>query len=137
MNQFSSDRSVVQDWTQRSFIKAFDRIDQFSGDSLFKTWVFSIGLNEMRSDSRSKWQFEPYDSELHTKDMESEFSSDDWMSARSAIRDLPVNQRMVFLLYEVEGYSHKEIAEMLDIKESHSRVILTRAKKEVNQLIDQ
>lgn len=135
--QFAEDRATAQDWTQRAFIKAFNRLDQFAGQSGFKTWIFTIGLNEMRSDKRIKWKFESFDAQVHEPILDSDFSDDDWMSARIAIRNLDAKQRMVFLLYEIEGYSHKEIAGMLDIAESYSRVILTRAKKELNQLIDQ
>lgn len=128
---------MAEEWTQRAFIKAFKRIDQFNGKSAFKTWLFKIGLNEMRSDLRSKWQFEEYDAQLHTEKEEVETPIDDWMSARIAINALPSDQRMIFLLYEIEGYPHKEIADMLGISESYSRVILTRAKKDLKKHLTQ
>ena len=122
---------MAEEWTQRAFIKAFKSLNQFNGKSAFKTWLFKIGLNEMRSDLRMKWQFEEYDVQVHTEQEEIEAPIDDWMSARIAIKALPSDQRMVFLLFEVEGYSHKEIGEMLGISDSYSRVILTRAKKDL------
>ena len=51
------------------------------------------------------------------------------------IRFLPEDQQLVFNLYEVEGYSHREVAEKLEITESSSRVYLTRAKTKLRQLI--
>jgi RNA polymerase sigma-70 factor (ECF subfamily) len=51
------------------------------------------------------------------------------------LQQLPDDQQLIFNLYEVEGYSHKEIAEKLSISESSSRVYLTRAKHKLRQLI--
>ncbi len=137
LSQFSDERAVAQDWTQRAFIKAFERIHQFSGQSSFRTWIFTIGLNEMRYDLRAKWQFESYNDQLHTDECEDFFSPEDWMSVRIAIRRLPPNEKMVVLLREGEGYSHKEIGEMLSIKESHSRVILCRAREKLKQWMNE
>jgi RNA polymerase sigma-70 factor (ECF subfamily) len=51
------------------------------------------------------------------------------------LQQLPADQQLIFTLYEVEGYSHKEIADKLSISESSSRVYLTRAKHKLRQLI--
>ena len=54
LSQFSFDREETREWVQRAFINAFGRLDQFDGRSTFSTWLFTIGLNEMRSDRRRK-----------------------------------------------------------------------------------
>ena len=128
--QFSGQSHEVEDWVQRSFIKAYERLNQFDGRSSFGTWLFKIGLNEMRSDlRRSKIvSFEPESSAEHvaTSDDANAFA---WTSAmRQWLDALDDQKRSVFILYEVEGYSHKEIADLLGIEESHSRTILARAK---------
>ena len=74
LSQFSDERVLAQEWTQRAFIKAFERIHQFSANSSFKTWLFTIGLNEMRSDNRKKWEFESFDASIHIEE-ESSFSA--------------------------------------------------------------
>ncbi len=53
------------------------------------------------------------------------------------LKQLPQDQQLVFNLYEVEGYSHREVADRLEITESSSRVYLTRAKTKLRQLIQQ
>ena len=53
----------------------------------------------------------------------------------NAIQDLPQSERTVFSLYEIDGFKHKEIGEMLDISESHSKYILHAAKKKLKNLL--
>ena len=59
--QFSDQPSQIEEWTQRAFIKAFKKLSQFNQRSSFKTWLFTIGLNEMRTDMRKKIHFEDLD----------------------------------------------------------------------------
>jgi RNA polymerase sigma factor, sigma-70 family len=129
MKQFSYDTSQVEDWVQRAFIKAYLNILKFDGISLFKTWLFKIALNEMRMDYRKaglakKISFEEEDVLTEIEDVNLQWNQvmKDWLF------ELPEIKRMVFLLFEVEGYSHSEIAELLNLKESTSRTILTRTK---------
>ncbi|HLE33902.1 MAG TPA: sigma-70 family RNA polymerase sigma factor [Bacteroidota bacterium] len=131
LRQFSNDHHEVEEWVQRAFIKAYERLDSFREDSRFSTWIFSIGLNEMRSDRRRATilQFEPQESDdrLPAEDSSEGFHWNDMM--RGWLSQLAELKRAVFLLYEVEGYNHSEIALMLGIQESTSRTILTRTKQ--------
>lgn len=130
--QFTDDRTQVQEWCQRAFIKAFDKINTFKHQSSFKTWLFTIGLNQMRTDFRSKKIFEELPDtfeEIHIDD--NIYESDLWLKAKEAIRSLSTDKKMIVLLHIAEGYSHKEIAEMLSINEGTSRIILHRAKEEL------
>lgn len=128
MRQFSADTLEVEDWVQRAFIKSFENIGKFNGLSRYSTWLISIAVNEMKMDIRKKGRSMsiPEDGEFPADFNEDEFHWEqimkDWLSQLSEIK------RMVFILYEVEGYSHAEIAAMLDIGESTSRTILTRVK---------
>jgi len=129
MKQFSIDNSKVEDWVQRAFIKAYENINQFDGISLFKTWLFKIGINEMKMDFRKanankniSLDEVEIQAELEDSNLQWELVMKDWLM------ELSEAKRMVFILYEVEGYSHAEISEILNIKESASRTILTRTK---------
>ncbi|MFA6027217.1 MAG: RNA polymerase sigma factor [Ignavibacteriaceae bacterium] len=129
MKQFSIDNSKVEDWVQRAFIKAYENINQFDGISLFKTWLFKIAINEMKMDFRKANSIKNISvdeveiaSEMEDSDLQWELVMKDWLM------ELSEAKRMVFILYEIEGYSHAEISEMLNIKESASRTILTRTK---------
>ena len=136
LKQFSGDRELVKDWTQRAFIKAFDKLDSFKQQSRFKTWLFTIGMNEMRTDMRSRIRFvELPESELRDVTEEPENDPELWKAAKHAIRSLPPEKKMVLLLHIAEGYSHKEIGEMLSIKEGTCRIILHRAKEELKKRV--
>ena len=137
LNQFSKDRELIKDWTQRAFIKAFSKLESFKQQSRFKTWLFTIGLNEMRTDLRSEVHFEEIEeNELTDFNDDSENDSPElWMTAKKAIRNLDPEKKMILLLHVAEGYSHREIGEMLSIKEGSSRIILHRAKEELRKHI--
>lgn len=138
LKQFSGDHHEVEEWVQRAFIKAFRRLASFEERSRFSTWIFTIGLNEMRSDRRRRTvlAFEPLD---HAPIVEEtgtdQFQWDDLM--REWLSELSDLKRAVFLLFEIEGYSHSEIAEMLGIREATSRTVLTRTKHWLRERWDQ
>ncbi|MEX2117447.1 MAG: sigma-70 family RNA polymerase sigma factor, partial [Bacteroidota bacterium] len=107
LKQFSRDHHQVEDWVQRSFIKAYESLDRFAGRSKFSTWLFTIGLNEMRSDRRktpmiSLEEITPEVSE--TVDPHESFAWDELM--RGWLDELDDVRRSVFILHEVEGFSH-------------------------------
>jgi len=134
--QFSQDRQIVADWVQQSFIKAFVKLDKFKGKSQFRTWLFSIGINEMRSAKRKQKHHEKIEiGENQLNLVEPERDLDSWLSVRTAIQKLDDNKRLVFLLHEIEGYSHREIAEILGVGESTSRTMLSRTKVKLREIL--
>jgi len=130
MRQYSKDVPQVEDWVQRAFIKAYNNIASYNATARFSTWLYTIALNEMRTDFRRP-NLVVIDSSFsneagqHQKEDDS-FIWNDIM--KMWLDELDESKRMVFLLYEVDGYSHAEIASMLNIGESASRTILHRAK---------
>jgi len=136
LKQFSQDTDEVSEWVQRAFIKAFEHLPTFREEARFSSWLFTLGLNEMRMDRRRTTlivQEHGTLEEVHAKGQDQEeFIWDETM--KTLIGALDESKRMVFLLYEVEGYSHGEIAAMLQVQESTSRTILTRAKKQLKEL---
>jgi RNA polymerase sigma-70 factor (ECF subfamily) len=131
MNQFSKNVAEVEDWVQRAFISAFRHLHQFQGGSKFSSWLFRIAINEMRSDRRRLdlvTSVGSFDDNL--MDKESTAEKFEWDSTLKIFLDqLDETKRMVFILYEVEGYSHAEIATMLGFGESTSRTVLSRTKQ--------
>ncbi|MBI3585734.1 MAG: sigma-70 family RNA polymerase sigma factor [Ignavibacteriales bacterium] len=134
MRQFSPDTHEVEEWVQRAFIKAFNHLGSFDGKARFSSWLFRIAMNEMRMDRRRAAIIpftHPEDDEISSSPS-NEKESDAWEwneTMRTWMQELDETKRMVFLLYEVEGYSHAEIASMLGISESTSRTILSRTKR--------
>ena len=129
LGQFGGTREDVREWVQQAFIKAFLHLDRFDERSTFATWLFRIGLNEMRSDRRKLTILTRDDGrieEMPAEDLADRFVWDQAM--RTWLEELDEQKRTVFLLHEVEGFSHGEIARILDIEESHSRTILARTR---------
>lgn len=131
LKQFRKNDSDVQELVQRTFIKAYEGLASFHNRSTFKTWLFQIALNEMRSDARRR-EIIPFvepdqiDESLSINDSETLVWN---LTMRTLFEQLDETKRAVFILYEVEGYSHAEIAEMLRVGESTSRTILARTKQ--------
>lgn len=134
MRQFSDDREMVSDWVQMTFIKAFQNLDRFEGRASFKSWIFRIAINEMKQSFRKAHREPEYIDEDQLYSYSDQRSSPaDWITLKDKIRRLPDRPRLVFLMFEIEGFSHAEIAKVLDITESSSRSILTRVKIQLRQ----
>ena len=134
LTQFTDDRELIADWVQLAFIKAFQNLDRFEGRSTFKSWLFKIAINEMRQTFRSAHREPEYIDEDQLYSYSDQRSSPaDWITLKDRIRRLPDRQRLVFLMFEIEGFSHSEIAKVLNITESSSRSILTRVKIQLRQ----
>jgi len=131
LRQFSADVSQVEEWVQRAFIKAYEHLEDFDGRSRFSSWLFKIGLNEMKTDRR-RAKIVPFISLEHGEEPPGEFDPKEFewdQTMRAWMQELDAAKRAVFILYEIEGYSHAEIADMLNIGESTSRTFLFRAKR--------
>jgi RNA polymerase sigma-70 factor (ECF subfamily) len=130
--QFETERVQVSDWVQLSFIKAFQKLDQFMGKSSFKTWLYRIALNEMRQSKRKmRLHFESLEGLDEVNILEESFQLSDWITLKAIIKKLPERERLVLLMYEIEGFTHEEIALLLEINPNTSRSILYRTKQQL------
>lgn len=131
LKQFSVDDDLVQDWVQQAFIKAFKNIKRFEGRSKFVTWLFKIGINEMRSDYNRKQIFSNDDVEELNVAVESEIEENfEWHSdMKWLVAGLDDEKKSIFILFEVEGYKHAEISDILQISEEKSRTTLSRVRQ--------
>ena len=123
---------AAQDCTQDAFIKAFASLDSFRSDSRFSTWMHSIAvrsaLNCIRSRKRSTGR-EVDMADVTLTDGSSEPSDPGLRDRiRAAVDGLSDIYRTVFLMHDVEGYKHTEIAESLGIAEGTSKARLFRAR---------
>lgn len=131
LRQFSNNRDQVEDWVQRAFIKAFRNLNSFRGDSGFCTWLFKIGINEMRTDLRSiaNKKHEEYEENLCADNFVDEVQLEWHDEMKWLLKGLDETKKNIFILYEVEGYKHSEIADILNISEALSKTSLHRTKK--------
>jgi RNA polymerase sigma-70 factor (ECF subfamily) len=133
--RIAGDEELARDLTQDAFVRAFDQLENFRGESAFGTWLHriavSVSLNAMRKVRRLRERERPIDDsiELHAAPNR-EADPDLRERMHAAIDALPESLRMSFVLYHVEGYTHGEIGEMLGVAEgtSKARVFEARAK---------
>lgn len=129
--QFSNNRYAVEDWVQATFIKAYQNIDRFEYKSKFSTWLFSIGLNEMRSYFRNKSNHKTVSfDDICMDEPFLEEEAFEWQEdMKWLLSELDENKKAVFILFEVEGFSHSEVSQILNISEASSRTTLSRTKQ--------
>ncbi len=136
--RYIKDRSEAESVMTGGFLKIFDKINQFSGEGSFEGWMRRIMVNESLSYLRQqKHAFMMVDEEeagreISYEEADQQLQADDLMAM---IRLLPDGYRTVFNLYAIEGFSHKEIAEKLEISESTSKSQLSRARNLLQQYI--
>lgn len=121
----------AEDIVQESFVTAFSKVDGFRGDSSFGAWLKRIVINKSLNHLRNKkLSFVDYDNiENEETDSEENDLPDIPMEViHQGIKALPDKARVVLNLYLLEGYMHKEIADMLGISESTSKSQYLRAK---------
>jgi len=132
-------QEMAEDVLQEAFVNAFQKLKSFQGKSSFGAWLKRIVVNKAISYVR-KSQLEVMLMD-ETMDFEEEKGLDEEElvlkieSVRSAIQKLPNGFRIVFSLYLLEGYDHKEIAEILEISESTSKTQYNRAKKKLKEIL--
>ena len=127
-------RDLAADLTQETFIRAFDRLDQYRGDSSLATWLHtiavSVALNGMRKVKRIRDARTTSRTRRDSRSQPTGFTPDLKTRLHSAIDALSEKLRPVFLMHDVEGYTHDEIAGTLGIPvgTSKARLFDARAK---------
>lgn len=120
----------AEDVLQETFIKVFKNLASFDQRSALKTWITRILINTALNMLRSRHQMINWSIDDESVIEYESFSLDnhDVRDLIGFIQELPTGCQMVFNLYVIEGYAHKEIAQMLDISEGTSKSQLHRAK---------
>ena len=130
--RYAGDRDVAQDILQDGFMTLYSKIDDFKGDGSFEGWARRIFVTTALMYLRKKDALKMSEDLEAAKGMKSETVTQTqnigYKELMSLIMTLPPGFRTVFNLYAVEGYSHKEIADMLGISETTSRTQLSRAR---------
>lgn len=137
--RYVKDTEDARDLMQEGFIKVFTNIQKYSGDGSFDGWVRKIFVNCALERLRQHDVLRDAGdiNEMNYMDIpdETEVSAISSEELMSYVRSLPEGFRLVFNMYAVEGYSHKEIGEMLHISESTSRSQYMRARKLLQKMI--
>ncbi|HZX74089.1 MAG TPA: RNA polymerase sigma factor [Cyclobacteriaceae bacterium] len=129
--RYIKDRMQAEDVLITSFTKIFEKVDQFKSEGSFEGWMKRIVVNESLTYLRTnknmylETDIKAADSEPDYNKLESQLGEEDLMKM---IEELPAGYRIVFNMYVIDGYSHKEIAEQLGISENTSKSQLSRAR---------
>ncbi|WP_108808237.1 RNA polymerase sigma factor [Aquimarina spinulae] len=127
--KYSSDVSSAEDTLQDAFITIFDKIGQYKNQGSFEGWIKRVTINTALQKYRKQKVFdiinEEQIEEVEVEVDEEEISLDYLLEI---IQQLPDRYRLVFNLYVLDGYSHKEVAEVLEISVGTSKSNLARAR---------
>jgi RNA polymerase sigma-70 factor (ECF subfamily) len=140
--RYSDSTFEAEDVLQEGFIKIFTKINNFKGDGSFEGWMRKIIVNTAISNYHKNKKHNSVlniDKVTETNDENSMFNSEEFTQEElfSVINNLPEGYKMVFNLYAVEGYKHKEIAELLNINENTSKSQYSRAKDKIKEALEQ
>ena len=122
------------------FTKIFERIDQFKGEGSFEGWIRRIMVNESLTHLRKsrtmyiETDLEQADREPNYENLGDHLEAEDLMNL---IQQLPAGYQVVFNMYAIDGYSHKEIADHLGISENTSKSQLSRERTFLQKLLAQ
>lgn len=134
------DESSAEDLTQEVFIRAWRKLDTFKGQAQFGTWLHRLAVNHVlsRRETQRKREARHTGGEgvLSRMMAPTQRSSGHALDLEQAMRQLPKRARDVFVLYDVEGYSHDEIADALDISVGTSKSQLHRARMLMRKHLD-
>jgi RNA polymerase sigma-70 factor (ECF subfamily) len=135
--KYSRNRADAEDNLQDGFLLIFQKIGQFQFKGSFEGWAKRVMINNVLQRYRSEGIFELVSEnipDVADVEIESESISMDYLVG--IIQELPDRYRMVFNLYVIDGYSHKEIAEMLSITDGTSKSNLARARMILKEKIE-
>ncbi|MBN2669279.1 MAG: RNA polymerase sigma factor [Bacteroidales bacterium] len=139
--RYTKDKEDAEDVMQEGFIKIYNALEAFRGDANIKTWMQKIMVNTAINFYRHKkvidfQSIEKSDVYWLKSDNEDVFSTLTAEELLNLMHDLPDGYRLVFNLYAIEGYKHREIAEMLNINEGTSKSQYSKARKMLQELAE-
>ncbi|MCA1636111.1 MAG: RNA polymerase sigma factor [Acidobacteria bacterium] len=135
----------AEDMTQDVFLQLFNKIGMFRGDSAFTTWLHRMTVNQVLMHFRKRsTRSEKLTDEGETPVQIVQGTANpnkmpvvDRIALERALQQLPNGYRTVFVLHDIEGYEHYEVADMLGIAEGTSKSQLHKARLKLRQLIKQ
>ena len=144
--KLTGNREMANDVAQEAFIRAWKAIEKFRGDSTFSTWIYRITVNTawtLRKKAKKHNTlniddtYEPIVID-EKKDPELVAINSDLSSVLiNALDKIPIEQRIIVELKNIEGRSHKEIADYLDISVTAAKVRLRRAHQKLRQILEE
>jgi RNA polymerase sigma-70 factor (ECF subfamily) len=134
--RMTSDRVRAEELTQDVFVRVWEKLSLFRGESAFSTWLHRLAVNVVLNDRKVEGRERSRSATTDDEDGDgsavlganSPPAHAERMDLEAAIALLPPGARRVFVLHDVEGYKHEEIAEMLGVTSGGSKAQLHRAR---------
>jgi len=144
--RMTANAAEAEDLTQEAFLQLFRKIGTFRGESAFSTWLHRMAVNVVLMRLRKKnLPIVPLDDPLETEEESSKkepgapdlklAGAVDRMQIQRAVDDLPPGYRTIFVLHDVEGYEHNEIAELVGCSIGNSKSQLHKARMKLRDLL--
>lgn len=138
--RMAGEMDLAQDFVQETFIKVFSRLNTFRGDSALATWITSVALSVALNGLRKVKRFRQREANLDEAAMITGGSSrktepDLKNRMREAIDRLPDGYRTVFVMHDMEGYTHEEIGTALGVQPGTSKAQLFRARAKLREAL--
>jgi len=142
--RMTGNTAEAEDLTQEAFLQLFRKISTFRGESAFSTWLHRLavnvvlmhlrkkGLQQISLDEVDNSQDEPVKRDYGSDDLRLT-GSVDRIGLERAIADLPPGYRAVFVLHDIEGYEHNEIAEIMKCSVGNSKSQLHKARMKLRE----
>jgi RNA polymerase sigma-70 factor (ECF subfamily) len=135
--RLAGDADLAQDFTQETFVRAFNKLREFQGRSALATWLHSItvsvSLNALRKVKKIRQTEVDIDEVAPVFSTAREAEPDLKQRLRNAIAALPEHYRSVFVMYDMEGYTHEEIGTVLGVPVGTSKARLSRAREKLRE----
>ena len=136
--RMAGEDDLARDFTQETFVRVHQRLGQFRGESAFGTWVHALavsvslnGLRRLQRHRKREVEMDGMDFGYTPRRPEPDLRD----RLREAIDGLPEIYRTVFLMHDLEGFSHQEIASALEMAEGTSKARLSRARARLREAL--
>jgi RNA polymerase sigma-70 factor (ECF subfamily) len=137
--RMAGEEELAMDFAQEAFVRAWNRLDQFRGDAAFSTWLHSItvsvALNGLRKVDRHRKRERSLEDAAPVAASNPVAEPGVRERIEEAVDGLPEIYRTVFLMHDLEGFSHGEIAEALGVAEGTSKARLSRARSRLRETL--
>lgn len=138
--RLTGDAGTAEERTQDVFVRAWDKLRSFRGESAFSSWLHRLAVNVVMNERRTTFRRELRVTPVAEPELmeRGKGPSTEGLSIdlERAIAALPEGAREVFVLYDIEGYSHAEIGELTGIAEGTSKAQLFRARQLLREKLD-
>lgn len=139
--RMTANRDLAEELTQETFVRVWERFDRFEGDSRFAPWLLKVAANVVLSHGRTRRR--KLDREIGTDTLDRvpgpqappRAAAGAAVDLERAVAMLPDGARTVFVLHDVEGFKHGEIADLLGVAEGTTKAQLHRARRMLRETL--